>query len=47
VNTSLTAVWTQLLEDVDVGDRMKVRPGKRIPTDGVVLDGQSAVDTCF
>jgi len=32
------------LDDVDVGDRMKVRPGEQIPTDGVVVDGQSAVD---
>ncbi|WP_121744021.1 heavy metal translocating P-type ATPase [Natronorubrum halophilum] len=32
------------LEDVAVGDVMKVRPGERIPTDGVVVDGQSAVD---
>ncbi|MFC6764536.1 heavy metal translocating P-type ATPase [Natrinema soli] len=32
------------LEDVDVGDRMKVRPGEQIPTDGVVVDGRSAVD---
>ncbi|WP_434530094.1 heavy metal translocating P-type ATPase (plasmid) [Haloarcula sp. NS06] len=32
------------LEDVRVGDRMKVRPGEQIPTDGVVVDGQSAVD---
>ena len=32
------------LEDVGVGDRMKVRPGEQIPTDGVVVDGQSAVD---
>ncbi|MXR50464.1 HAD-IC family P-type ATPase [Halovenus sp. WSH3] len=32
------------LEEVEVGDVMKVRPGERIPTDGVVLDGQSAVD---
>ena len=32
------------LEDVDVGDRMKVRPGEKIPTDGIVVDGQSAVD---
>ncbi len=32
------------LEDVQVGDRMKVRPGEQIPTDGVVIDGQSAVD---
>ena len=33
-----------LLEDVQVGDRMKVRPGESIPTDGVVRDGESAVD---
>jgi Cu+-exporting ATPase len=32
------------LSEVEVGDRMKVRPGERIPTDGVVRDGQSAVD---
>ncbi|ELZ12257.1 copper-transporting ATPase [Halovivax asiaticus JCM 14624] len=32
------------LEDVTEGDRMKVRPGEKIPTDGVVVDGQSAVD---
>jgi len=32
------------LEDVQVGDLMKVRPGEQIPTDGVVVEGQSAVD---
>ncbi|MDG5776708.1 heavy metal translocating P-type ATPase [Haloarculaceae archaeon H-GB2-1] len=32
------------LEDVAVGDRMKVRPGEKVPTDGVVVDGESAVD---
>ncbi|WP_225334072.1 heavy metal translocating P-type ATPase [Halomicrobium urmianum] len=32
------------LEDVEVGDRMKARPGEQIPTDGVVVDGNSAVD---
>ncbi|PSQ52467.1 heavy metal translocating P-type ATPase [Halobacteriales archaeon SW_8_65_20] len=32
------------LEEVAVGDRMRVRPGEQIPTDGVVIEGQSAVD---
>jgi Cu+-exporting ATPase len=32
------------LEDVEVGDRLRVRPGEKVPTDGVVVDGQSAVD---
>ncbi|MFB6094513.1 MAG: heavy metal translocating P-type ATPase [Halanaeroarchaeum sp.] len=32
------------LEDVKEGDLLKVRPGEKIPTDGEVVDGQSAVD---
>ena len=32
------------LERVQVGDRLRVRPGEKIPVDGVVLDGSSAVD---
>ena len=32
------------LASVEVGDRLKIRPGERIPTDGRVTDGQSAVD---
>jgi len=30
--------------EVQAGDLMVVRPGERIPTDGIVVDGQSAVD---
>jgi Cu+-exporting ATPase len=32
------------LEHVTVGDRLRVRPGERIPVDGVVIEGTSAVD---
>ncbi|MEM4780858.1 MAG: HAD-IC family P-type ATPase [Halalkalicoccus sp.] len=32
------------LKEVEVGDLMKVRPGERIPTDGGVREGDSAVD---
>ena len=32
------------LEAVQVGDRLRVRPGERVPVDGVVVEGTSAVD---
>jgi len=32
------------LEDVHAGDRLRVRPGEKIPVDGTVLEGGSAVD---
>jgi Cu+-exporting ATPase len=32
------------LERVMPGDRLRVRPGEKVPVDGVVLDGTSAVD---
>ncbi len=32
------------IEEVQVGDIMVVRPGEKIPTDGVVIEGESAVD---
>lgn len=34
-----------LTQDVVVGDKVVVKPGGRIPVDGVVIDGRSAVDT--
>lgn len=32
------------LEQVHVGDRLRVRPGERVPVDGVVLEGSTSVD---
>jgi Cu+-exporting ATPase len=32
------------LEQVSVGDRLRVRPGERIPVDGIVLEGTTTVD---
>lgn len=32
------------LEQIQVGDRLRVRPGEKVPTDGVVLEGSSSVD---
>jgi Cu+-exporting ATPase len=32
------------LEAVHVGDRLRVRPGEKVPVDGVVIEGRSAVD---
>jgi Cu+-exporting ATPase len=32
------------LEVVHVGDRLRVRPGEKVPVDGVVLDGRSSID---
>jgi Cu+-exporting ATPase len=32
------------LEQVKTGDRLRVRPGEKIPVDGVVLEGRSSVD---
>ncbi len=32
------------LDLVIVGDRLRVRPGERVPVDGAILDGRSAID---
>ena len=32
------------LEQVQVGDRLRVRPGDKVPVDGVVVEGHSSVD---
>lgn len=32
------------IEEVRVGDRVRIRPGERIPVDGEIVEGRSAVD---
>jgi Cu+-exporting ATPase len=32
------------IDDVKVGDRLRVRPGERLPVDGVVVEGSSSID---
>ena len=32
------------IESIVMGDRLRVRPGEKVPVDGVVIEGQSAVD---
>ena len=32
------------LDRIAAGDRLRIRPGERVPTDGVVLDGATSID---
>lgn len=32
------------LEQIQVGDRLRIRPGDKVPVDGVVLEGRSTID---
>ncbi len=32
------------LEDVVVGDKLRIRPGDKVPVDGVVVEGRSSID---
>jgi Cu+-exporting ATPase len=32
------------IDDITVGDRLRVRPGEKVPVDGEVVDGRSTVD---
>jgi P-type Cu+ transporter len=32
------------LDQVRVGDRLRIRPGEKVPVDGIVLEGRSSVD---
>ncbi len=32
------------LEQVKVGDQIRVRPGEKIPVDGIILEGESSID---
>jgi len=36
--------WEIPLDQVEVGDVLVVRPGERVPVDGVLIDGRSSVD---
>ncbi|AWV87942.1 heavy metal translocating P-type ATPase [Bradymonas sediminis] len=38
--------WVEVpVDQIQVGDEMLVRPGEKIPTDGIIVEGQADVDT--
>ena len=42
--TAAGGEWDVPLGDIAVGDLLRVRPGETVPVDGVVVEGESAVD---
>lgn len=32
------------LDEVQIGDRLRVRPGEKVPVDGIVVEGKSSID---
>lgn len=32
------------LEDIQIGDTLRIRPGEKVPVDGVLLEGQGSID---
>jgi len=36
--------WDVPLADIQVGDLLRVRPGEKVPVDGVIVEGASAID---
>ena len=33
-----------LIDEINVGDKLRVRPGEKVPVDGIVLEGKSNID---
>ena len=43
INSDGTEIEIQI-DEISVGDKIKVRPGEKIPVDGVILEGNSSID---